>query len=224
MADLKTFLEQVKAGDLNAVKASLAEDGSLLNAKSETGQTAFLLANYYGKRELAQYLLSLGPELDIHSAILAGDLKRVADELDREPALLESHSADGWTPLHVAAYFGPQAIAELLLARGAKVDSRSTNAMKNTPLHAAVAGQKKNLVKLLLDHQADVNARQEGGWTAIHAAAQNGDRELMELLLAHGADPKHRADNNQSAIDLALLKGHQEIVELLEELTSGLQQ
>lgn len=221
MADVKTFFEQVKAGDLSAVKESLSADASLLNTKNESGQTAFLLANYYGKKELAQYLLSQGPDLDIYSATLAGNLQRVATELDRDPGLLESHNSDGWTPLHIAAFFGQQKIAELLLTRGAKVDSRSTNAMKNTPLHAAAAGQKKALVQFLLEHQADANARQEGGWTALHAAAQNGDREMVELLLAHSADAKVRAENNQSPVDLALLKGHQEIVELLEEIGGG---
>ena len=128
-------------------------------------------------------------------------------ELDRDPALIAAHSTDGWTPLHLAAFFGHKELAIRLLERGAEVDARSANAMKNTPLHAATAGRKTELVKLLLDEGADTNARQEGGWTALHAAAQNGDREIVEMLVAHGADLKARADNNQSALDLALTEG-----------------
>ncbi len=75
--------------------------------------------------------------------------------------------------------------------RGANVDARSTNAMKNTPLHAAVAGRKADAMsQCLLERGADVNARQHGGWTALQGAAQAGDREIVKLLLANGADPE----------------------------------
>ena len=66
--------------------------------------------------------------------------------------------------------------------------ARSRNPMQNTPLHAAAAGRSKDAVRALLEHGADVNARQEGGWTALHAASQNGDVEMVRLLIAGGAD------------------------------------
>ncbi len=72
-------------------------------------------------------------------------------------------------------------------------------------------------MRALLEHGADVNARQEGGWTALHAASQNGDVEMARLLIAAGADVKARAENQQNALDLALTKGHQAMVELLDE-------
>ncbi|MBV9307180.1 MAG: ankyrin repeat domain-containing protein, partial [Acidobacteriaceae bacterium] len=108
---------------------------------------------------------------------------------------------------------------QALLDKGAPIDARSTNAMKNTPLHAAAAGGKTDLVQVLLQRGADVNARQEGGWTALHAAAQAGNRPMVETLIAGGADLQARAANNQSPLDLALLKRHGEIVALLEGLT-----
>jgi uncharacterized protein len=76
---------------------------------------------------------------------------------------------------------------------------------------------------LLLDEGADVNATQQGGWTALHGAAQNGDRELVELLLAKGADLQLRADNGQTALDLALLKGRQDVADLLDQLSPDTQ-
>ena len=72
-------------------------------------------------------------------------------------------------------------------------------------------------MRMLLEHGADVNARQEGGWTALHAASQNGDVEMARVLIAGGADVKMRADNQQNAWDLALGKGHQAVVDLLDE-------
>jgi len=141
---------------------------------------------------------------------------------EEDPALLESHSADGWTPLHLAAFFGHKELAEALLKQGVQVDSRSTNTMKNTPLHAAAAGRQVELMKLLLEHGANPDATQEGGWTALHAAAQNGDRAMIEVLLAHQAGLNVRAGNNQGPLDLALLKGHHEVAALLEQLGAKL--
>ncbi len=223
MLDVKGFQEQVKKGDLGAVRAALGEEPALLDAPNEAGQSSFLLAKYYRQSEVADYLLGLHPKLSIFDRCVAGQTETVLEEIDREPALLASQSSDGWMPLHLAAFFGHPELAKGLLNRGAVIDSRSTNAMKNTPLHAAAAGTKLELVELLLDHGADVNARQQGGWTALHSAAQTGNREMAEILLAHGADVRARADNNQSPLDLALMHGHGEVATLLEGLGAQLQ-
>jgi ankyrin repeat protein len=221
MADLAHFHDRVKAGDLAVIETLLREDPSLLNARNELGQNAILLAKYYGQNAVADHLLRLGPELDVFTAAAAGVNDFVIAEVKRDPALLAAHSTDGWTLLHLAAFFGHADLALHLIEAGAEVDARSTNSMKNTPLHAAAAGRKVNVVRLLLSEKADSNAKQTGGWTALHAAAQNGDREIVELLIAYGADLGVRADNNQSPFDLALLKGHREVAELIDELRSG---
>lgn len=223
MTDLKSFHEQVKHGDLAGVRASVAEDSSLIDAVNQFGQNAFLLAKYYRRTEIAEYLLGLNPKLDVFTACVAGRPSDVLRQIDSDPSLLEAHSTDGWTLLHLAAFFGHAEIANALLDRGARIDAASTNAMKNTPLHAAAAGGNAALVKLLLERGASVNARQDGGWTALHSATQSGNREMVELLVAHGADINARAANQQGALDLALMSGHEEIAALLEELGAELQ-
>src|SRR5579875_1457233 len=208
MADVHSFHEQVKRGDLSAVREALNNDPALLNAANQSGQTAFLLAKYYRQENIADFLLGLNPKLDVFTAAVAGRISDVLAQVDRDPSLLESHSSDGWTPLHLAAFFGHPELATALLDRGAQIDSRSTNSMKNTPLHAAAAGGKSALVRLLLERGADANAHQESGWTALHSAAQSGNREMAEALIASGADVNARAANNQSPLDLALSTGH----------------
>ena len=104
----------------------------------------------------------------------------------------------------------------LLLNKGAQVGARSTNPMQNMALHAAAAGRHADVIKVLIDHGAPVNARQHGGWTPLQAAAQNGDLESARMLISNGADVQARAENNQTALDLALTKGHQAMVDLLE--------
>jgi hypothetical protein len=45
----------------------------------------------------------------------------------------------------------------------------------------------RQMVKLLLEHGADVNAKDKGGWTALKRAQKRGAKEIVELLKAHGA-------------------------------------
>jgi uncharacterized protein len=223
MGDLKSFQEAVKSGNLAAVQSTLAEQPELLDALNEAGQSSFLLAKYYRQSQIADYLLSLQPKLDIFGACAAGQTEAVLAQIDNDPSLLEAHNTDGWTPLHLAAFFGQAELAKGLLNRGAQVDSRSTNAMQNTPLHAAAAGRNVELMHVLLERGADANARQHGGWTALHAAAQSGDLEMAKALFSHGAQAAIRAENNQSALDLALTHGRSEIAKLLEEKGAELQ-
>jgi ankyrin repeat protein len=221
MQDLKSFHETVKRGDLAGVQAAIADDGTLLDTTNEEGQSAFLLAKYYRHEPIAAYLLTLHPKLDLFSACAAGRTSEVLERIDHDAALLEAHSRDGWTPLHLAAFFGHAELAKGLLNRGAKLDERSTNQMQNTALHAAAAGGRIELIRLLLENGADANARQHGGWTALHTAAQTGNREMLELLLAHRAHVHARADNNQTPLDMALIYGRQEIADLLERQGAG---
>ncbi len=211
------FFEAIRAGDRGKVDALLSADATLLAAKDEKGLSAYTAAKYSGRNDIATLLLEKGVELDIFAACMAGAKDRVLELIGQDPDLISAYSQDGWTPLHLAGFFGQPGVVEILLAQGADVAARSRNPMQNAPLHAATAGRNKDAVRALLEHGAVVNARQEGGWTALHAAAQNGDVEMVRLLIAAGADVKARADNQQNAMDLALGKGHQAVVDVLDE-------
>jgi ankyrin repeat protein len=210
------FFEAIRAGDRGKVETLLNANGGLLGAKDEKGLGAYTAAKYSGRNELAVLLLERGVELDMFAACMAGARERAAELIGREPELVKAYSHDGWTPLHLACFFGHPALVETLIAQGAEVNARSRNGMQNTPLHAAAAGRNRDAVRMLLEHGAEVNSRQEGGWTALHAASQNGDAEMVRLLIAAGADVQIRAANQQNALDLALTKGHPAVVEVLE--------
>ncbi len=213
----KEFFEAIRTGDLGKVTAMLAADASLLSARDDAGLGPFTVARYAQRKEIADLLLERGVDLDIFAACMAGRRERVQELLAADRALAEGYSHDGWTALHLACFFGFPEIAETLIGQGAYVQARSRNAMQNMPLHAAAAGRNCDAVRVLLEHGAQVNARQHGGWTALHAASLNGDVEMARLLIAGGADVQARADNQQNALDLALTKGHQAIVDLLDE-------
>ena len=109
--------------------------------------------------------------------------------LDADPALVNAYSDDGWTPLHLASYFGHEEIVGLLLDRGAAIDARSRStrfAKENTPLHAAAANRRTRVVEILLERGADVNARDGSGFTPLALAANGKDDLLVVMLLEKG--------------------------------------
>jgi ankyrin repeat protein len=122
---------------------------------------------------------------------------------------------DGFPPLALASFFGHPAVAEVLLVQGARVDTAASNAMKVTALHAAAANRHTVICAMLLQHGADVNARQHGGFTPLHAAAANGQEELVRLLLELGADRSLKSEAGHTPRDLATEKGHPEVAKLL---------
>ena len=213
---MKALFDAIKSGDAEGVRVLLDGSPALANAADESGTRAFVFAKYNRQNAIAQLLLDRGAELDVFAAAMSGDAARVSSLLGQDPSLAVTLSHDGWTALHLAAFFGHLDCARALLDGGANVLKRSTNAMQNTPLHAAAAGRHVEIVHRLIERGADVNARQHGGWTALHAAAQSGNADLARVLIGAGADTNLRADNGQCAMDLALTQGHQQVVEVLE--------
>ena len=209
------MIEAVKAGDADTMKALLAEDAALANAKDADGTSAVLIATYWGKHDIKKILLAAKPTLSVHEAAAVGDEVRVMDWIKAQPELLDAYSHDGFTPLQLGAFFSQAAVVKFCLARGANVNAVSRNPMKLMALHSSVAANHIPITKLLLANGAEVNAQQEGGFTPIHAAAQNGNAEMTKLLLDWGADPLAQTNTGKSAKDLALEGKHDAVLALL---------
>jgi ankyrin repeat protein len=211
------FFDALRAGDRDAVVAALDADPSLPSARDDKGVSAVLTAAYHGRRELAELLAARGADLSPFERVVVGDLDGVRALLDADPAWATRLTADGWTLLHGAAFFNRPELLRMLLERGADPLVVSTNALANHPLHAALAGRLgEDGVALLLDHGADVNARQHGGYTALHAAAMHGDGGMVALLLRRGADAVIPADDGRTAADFAREQGHEQVVAMLD--------
>ena len=107
----------------------------------------------------------------------------------------------------------------MLIDRGTAVDAAAANPTKVMPLHSAASARNLEAARLLLEHGAPVNARQQGGWVPIHAAAQNGDRLMVELLLKYGADTALTNDQGKTPSMVAREKGDEEIAALFDRET-----
>lgn len=213
---IELFVKAASSGDIETMKGMLEQEPELIKKKLQNGMGPLTAALYYGREAAVVWLLEQpGLDVTIHEAAMLGDDTTLARMLDPDPELLTLFSYDGWTPLHLAAFFGGLDAAELLIKRGADVNAKSVNAMENMPIHAAAARRGVRMVKLLLEHGADVNARQSGGWTPLHQAADNGDVLMVKLLLQRGADVSAEREDGKTARMIAESKGFTEIVDLM---------
>ena len=206
----------IEAGDDDAVRELVERKPQAAEERDEQGVSAVRRAVYAGHGGIATILLDANPALDVFDAAAVGRTRGLEALLAGEPALAQARASDGFTALHLAAFFGREDAARLLLEHGADANAVARNAeLEVAPLHSAAAGGHGSIVKLLLEHGADPNARQRGGFTPLHAAAQNGDRESVEALLERGADSSATTDEAKKAADLAAAAGHDDVAELL---------
>src|SRR4029077_15245291 len=118
-ANAPAFIDAIKAGEYERVKGMVSAEPTLIDARSRTGESAILTAVYHRQKDIVNLLVARGAALSLFEACAAGELER-AERLVGATTI-NTCSADGWTPLHLAAFFGHAKLAELLLAHGADV-------------------------------------------------------------------------------------------------------
>ncbi|MCW3054131.1 MAG: transient receptor potential channel pyrexia-like, partial [Chthonomonadales bacterium] len=84
-------------------------------------------------------------------------------------------------------------------------------------LHLAVEAEDFMKVRLLLEQGAEIDARNEGGYTPLHLAATHYVPDIADYLLAHGADIHSRDRSGKTALDMAAWYGRLEATRLLLE-------
>ena len=207
----------IAATDVRAVRGLLEDQPWLATDRDEDGVSALMRARYQMDRGLVAAVRAHVAELDVFESAAFGDLDRLSELLATEPDLVNAASGDGFTPLHLAAFFGQTDAVRLLLARGAEPDVRGQGWMTGTALSAAAAGGHTAIVLLLLEVGVDPNVQQAQGFTPLHAAAQNADLEAVRALLDAGADPAILTEEGVSAAELAEQAGDLVTVETLRD-------
>jgi uncharacterized protein len=188
MTDRQSVVDAAKAGDLARVTQLVREDPAAASTVQPSGETPLMAALYRGHHHIVSALLEAGAAVDLFAAAALGRMGDLTRALSA-PAVVRSYAYDGWTPLHLAAFFGRLDAATRLLDAGADVNAVSHNSLHNTPLHAATAGGHGDVALRLLDRGADVRVADAGGHTPLHIAAENGLLEVVKALLDRGADP-----------------------------------
>jgi ankyrin repeat protein len=211
-----SFFDAIKQGNRHEVERQLIVDPALIHVK-ENGLSPIMIAAYHKEPTIASFLADKTVVLTIFEAAATGKINHVIRLLARDPQLVNAYAEDGFQPLGLACFFGHYETAEYLVKAGAPLNSPSHNNLKAAPLHSATAGRYERIVKLLLDHGADPNVREQNGFTALHAAAQNDDVEIIRLLLLGGADLTIKSTSGKTAMDIAEDAGHEKAAALLGE-------
>ena len=210
------FFDAIKRGDRNVVERRLLQEPGLIRAK-EDGLSPILVAAYHQQPAMASFLADKTVTLTIFEAAATGKINNVIRLLARDPELVNAYATDGFQALGLACFFGHFETAEYLVKAGSPVNSVSRNGLRVAPIQSAVAGGHIRIVKMLLDHGADPNITEQGGYTPLHAAAQSGDIDMIRLLLFGGADLTIKSDDGKLAMDVAMDAGHEKATILLGE-------
>ncbi len=209
------LLAAVRAKDAASVKALLEQDPKLIRAWSEGGDTPVLLSVYYGAQDVTRLLLEHNANLSYFEAAAVGELPRLRQLRAAQPDLLNAYSHDGWTALHLAAFFGHREVADYLLNQGADPNLRSKNRMGNLPLHSALAGRRYDIAHLLIGRNTLVTTADAAGWTPLHHAAYTGHEPIVEALLARGASARAQNEKGQTPAQIAEEQGNGGLAERL---------
>lgn len=145
-------------------------------------------------------------------ALLEGSM-RVFDVLVNAPNIdLEARSRNDNTALMIAAYKKNRTAIDVLLRKGAAINRAGW-----TPLHYAAAAGSNDIVQVLLDKGAYIDARSPNRTTPLMIAAYEGHYSAVKLLLDRGADVLLKNDLGLNATDLTKRLGRDDIKELLSE-------
>jgi ankyrin repeat protein len=181
MTEVEALIEAVKIGDVARVKAIVEAAPGLASARLSSGESPVMAALYRGHHQVVALLVAAGADIDIFAAAATGNIDELRREL-KTPGAVQTYAYDGWTPLHLAAFFGHLDAARVLLDAGADVHAISRNALTNTPLHAATAGKHSEVALLLLENGAKSDVTDAGNYTPLQIATQNNLTAVVEAI------------------------------------------
>nr|WP_294894022.1 ankyrin repeat domain-containing protein [uncultured Pedobacter sp.] len=154
--DISLF-EAASVGKFDEVAHQIYQKPEDIDKFSEDGFTALGLACYFGKEEVARYLVLKGADVN-----------------------LPSKNGFNVFPLHSAVAGNFVSVSKMLIENGAEVNIVQQSGL--TPLHSAAQNGNIELIILLLEKGANVDTRMEGGKLAADLAKEKGYNEIAEIL------------------------------------------
>lgn len=180
------FFRAVRSDNASGVE-SLLRRGFDPNTRDERGLTGLLIALREPSPRVIQVLLA-SPQTNV-------ELRNGNDE----------------SPLMLAAIKGQMDLVKQLIARDADINKPGW-----TALHYAASSGQVEIMKLLLEKHAFIDAQSPNGTTPLMMAAMYGSPESVRLLLDEGADASMKNQQNMSAIDFAAQGRRPDAIEMLK--------
>jgi len=185
------FFKAIRQDDVKTVQALLVR-GFDPNTVNPAGMTGLMLAVAASSKHVS-HVLAHWPATQV-------DLRNTADE----------------SALMLAALRGDLELCQWLIKKGADVNKTGW-----TPLHYAATNGHVEVINLLLDEYAYIDAESPNGTTPLMMAAQYGTPSAVKLLLEMGADPSLQNSQKLTAQDFAHKGHHAESADIIAAFARG---
>lgn len=223
LLDADNIRQAVLEGDTKRVQALLAENPERVRQVDAVGNTPLHIATASNNLEMVRVLVENGAPIDARngdgrtpSIVALFGLHRYWRN-ETKPEIIDYLLRNGavYTTLIAAAIGDEMHVRAMLEADSSQANEADPSHRR--PLSAAVSGGHTAIVRLLLEHGADPNAKESicQGGLSLYIAAANGDIEIVRLLLEHGAVPEYWVDSSGDAMYAAHSRGHQRIVQMM---------
>lgn len=196
--------------------AVLLSAGAKVDALDSDGETALVHAAIGGKEAVVKLLLAHGARLIIDrrenrdGSLARWPLEAAAEggQVGAARLLLAAEkdtrerNRKATLVLWTACMAGSTKMVDFLISQGANVNFKGMNGASVLMTYCGVTnGNALALVKTLVKHGADINARSKRDDSALHEAAVNPKPGVVSYLLEHGADPNALDAGGSSPMD-----------------------
>ena len=209
-----------RVSDVTKMKSTLPL-GFSVDLRDARGRTPLMNAALEGKLEVVKGLTEKGadPCLEDNRGWNSLHFASQRDEADFIELLLtyvpdiDSRTAEGYTPLMIAAFTANLQAVKCLLEKGAD-PSLEANKRWNV-LHFASQGGDPRIIHLIVNHVTDIESRTAQGYTPLMIAAVNAKLQAVNCLLEKGADPSLQDNDGWNLLHFASGGGDPRIIHLI---------
>ena len=218
-----------KAGNVSLVR-TLIEHKADITAKNNQGNMPVHIAANYGREEITVALITefcCDPNIAnsndwtlLHYACKAGNVSLVRTLIEHK-ADITAKNNQGDIPVHIAANYGREEITVALITEFC-CDPNIANSNDWTLLHYACKAGNVSLVRTLIEHKADITAKNNQGDMPVHIAADYDKEEVtLALITEFGCDPNMKGSDGQSLLHYACKRGNISLVQTLVQEHRG---
>jgi len=187
--------EACRRGDIEAVRALIAANPTTVDADDEHGWRPIFHAGLWRHENVVRLLIEAGADLAAHD----GYVLHYAGEVPNNKAIVSLLVQYGALDAHVRPSddLSRQFLAAVFVAATGRVSSllarhphlaTMPDGRGDQPIHHASRNGDTEIVRILIEHGADVNARNPRGHTVLSCAGGHGHLDCLQLLLKAGAD------------------------------------
>ncbi|XP_033224897.1 ankyrin repeat domain-containing protein 17-like isoform X3 [Belonocnema kinseyi] len=211
--EMHTALMEASMDGHVEVARLLLDSGAQVNMPTDSFESPLTLAACGGHVDLAMLLIERGANIEevndegytpLMEAAREGHEEMVALLLSQGRALINTQTEETQeTALTLACCGGFLEVADFLIKAGADIELGAS-----TPLMEAAQEGHIDLVRYLLESNADVHAQTQTGDTALTYACENGHTDVADLLMQFGANLEHESEGGRTPLMKACRAGH----------------